>query len=366
MRRPAKASDVLDQHRKLRASLSHPVVAEYIDAFMQDKVSKASGGDMQALLADKDYDSQRWRDVGFRLGQMFHPANTPDQFRALIGKDLFEARTYQVTEEMVDAVSGTYQATRANMNSYSESDLPYPAGFAWLDKPAVIGDVRGNRTTIRAVSWALATITIADNTEGENLRVVPGVRVVSWGGVSDLDHYWRAEHRDQWLAQTHGEIPLMYTHSNIVPFGQRMAGSESVTTDDFAIWAQVLMMFMGSEIVSTTKPALRPFSMKKFTTSMKEPPEVNVIRLRRMTDRPVDDHEVQHVHIDWSCRWLVQGFHRHNSSYEVARHHAVPDSGQGNKVCAVCGGSITWVRPHIKGPPDKPLRALDQLYRLQR
>ena len=71
-----------------------------------------------------------------------------------------------------------------------------------------------------------------------------------------------------------------------------------------------------------------------------EPQDILVVSLRRERhDR--DDEEGPGV--DWSHRWLVSG---HWREYEP--------------------GKITWVRPHVKGPDDKPFVMKDRRFVLHR
>jgi hypothetical protein len=151
-----------------------------------------------------------------------------------------------------------------------------------------------------------------------------------------------------------------------MPFGERFGGHDSVTVDDFTSWVHALWLMMDTEIVSTSRPGIRQFSMRKFREQMSTPPEVNVIKLRRVVSGDPDAEHVSIGPVGWQFRWIVQGHHRHLDEYEGPKHHAVADAAFGNTRCAVCQARITWVHPHVKGPEGKPLRSAEQVYRLQR
>lgn len=65
-------------------------------------------------------------------------------------------------------------------------------------------------------------------------------------------------------------------------------------------------------------------------------PEIQVVSLRRRERRQNDG---DHIHVDWSCRWIVQGHWR--------KLHAPRK---------LDGMPTTYVLPYLKGPEDKPLR----------
>lgn len=64
-------------------------------------------------------------------------------------------------------------------------------------------------------------------------------------------------------------------------------------------------------------------------------PEVQVIRLRRVEPLDRESHDGP---VDWSCQWIVRGHWRMAWLPSLSIHQPV------------------WVRPHVKGPADKPLK----------
>jgi hypothetical protein len=247
-------------------------------------------------------------------------------------------------------------------------EVPSPSGFVWFDKPPVLNDVNERRTSFRAISWGVESLEYKHGTKGELQRGM-GVRVTMWSWTGDTDDHWTAKERDLWLRSkdSDGANCLILLHATVMLFGERFGGHESVTVDDFASWVHALWLLMDTEIVATSRPGIRQFSARRFHENMGIPPEVNVIKLRRIVNPSDPDAEpVTMGPVHWRFRWLVQGHHRHLDEYTENKHHAVPDPAFSNTRCAVCMSRITWVHPYVKGPGDKPLRSAEQLYRLQR
>jgi hypothetical protein len=355
-KRPAlTASEVLDRQRKLYEFLGTDFASRYFDSFFTS-------------VAEAEYKGKDWLTKAAQaVARMIHPANNPDQYIALVRKDLFSARTFQVTGEMVDAVNGLYTETRKHVSAFVPMEVPSPSGFVWFDKPPVLRDVNERLTTFRAISWGTQVVQWQHGSEGE-VQTGMGVRVTLWSWTGDTDDHWTAEVRNEWLSagDSGGANTLILLHSTVMPFGERFGGHDGATVDDFVAWVHSLWLMMDTEIVSTSRPGIRRFSMRKFQEQMSAPPEVNVIRLRRIVSGDPDAEHVPAGLVDWQFRWIVQGHLRHLDEYEGPKHHAVADAAFGNTRCAACQARVTWVKPHVKGPAGKPLRSAEQVYRLQR
>lgn len=362
------APEVLAQHAKLADQLRNDSgYLKYLDAFMYDTWEKA-------------HKRNGWAGVRESFGSMYHPAGNPAQFRALLHKDLFDARTYQVTEKMVDAVTGTMENSRKSVLAVEEAGLPSPTGFVWLDKPVRMPDRNGREVVRRVISWGPQSITYeyANPTPGgwpagktRKTRVEPGVRITSWTYAKDRDFYWTDEAVAARAPQL-SHLDLVFTHSNVIPFGTRVRLSGENDSpeyrEDFIVWVRTLWAFMDTEIVTTAKAAVsRPF-LRRAQRSLGRP-DVNVVSLRHVVVSRDLDREGARREVDWSCAWVVSGHHRHLAAYDpetYQKHHAVPDPAMGNETCAVCGERVTWVHAYVKDPSGKPLRSVEQLYRLER
>lgn len=346
-RRVTPAENVLDSHRRTEESLATAPVQGYVRGFMRDVADKAyeEGGDPERRLAFQN---------------MFWPAPDAKSLCGLLRKQLFAARTYQVTGEMTDAVTGTYRATAGQIGHIQEEELPSEAGFAWLDKPFLSTDGNGKSVTNRAVSWSPQAITYPDG------ATYPGLRVTAWYGIGDYDDY--SDLRDAETVRY--AAPLILAHTSVLPFGQRFGGHPAdgfdMSPDDFLHWVHVLWAFMGMEVVTDREAPLPRPARRRAEKWRKGHPTVNVIMLRRAASRSVPEPgDAERRQPDWTCQWVVQGHHRHLESYAGPRHHAVPAvSDRG--ACASCGSRVTWVKPYLKGPDGLPLRSADQLYRLSR
>lgn len=348
--------EVLAQHQKLTDQMTNDAgYADYIDAFM-------------GSVWDKAHKKNGWTEVQRAFGRQFHPANNPEQFRALLRKDLFSARTYQVTEKMVDAVSGTVANSAKSVLKIEEDGLPSPCGFVWLDKEIRSPDRNGNEVAYRAISWGPQSLSYGKVGQEEPSYVAPGVRVTFWTYTHDRDYYW-VEREANLHDAKFAYMELLYAHTNVIPFGTRVGirlEDPPEYREDVIVWLRTLWAFMDTEIVSTAQQHVsRPFFRRAQKKSLGRP-DVNVVSLRHVVVPHDPDREPGHREIDWKCMWVVSGHHRHLESYTGTKHHAVPDPSSGNKFCSTCGSRITWVHAYVKGPEGMPLRSVEQLYRLER
>lgn len=86
---------------------------------------------------------------------------------------------------------------------------------------------------------------------------------------------------------------------------------------------------------------------------MEIPDRVTVVALRR-----VEGHSHGETDVEWHHRWLVRGHWRWQ---HVSKNHplAEPDPAGGYR-------ARVWVRPHVKGPEDKPFHLTEKVYALVR
>ena len=64
---------------------------------------------------------------------------------------LEEGHTYFITDEMIDLIQ--WAATSMPSHGLEAEHLPTPYGWAWLERPVVQNDGRGEPLTVRALSW---------------------------------------------------------------------------------------------------------------------------------------------------------------------------------------------------------------------
>lgn len=353
---------VLDQHVSLHDQLIRPsdMLAGMAQYFMEDAVSKS--GDRAFGMF---YPLNLARGIGPRQGA---------QLAQILGNDLTDADTYEVTAEMLHVLGQvSLDATNA-VDQLVEAELPCPAAFCWLDEPWLIRDVAGLEIPVRALTWKHTTVgydgTIVGAVEpeggwpihgpdGNRFRMVygPAVRVAQWVyWEDDLQHGTMDEETIESGRQQLGDLSLM--HVMTVPFGVRFADHENYEQsnhpDSALHMMHVLWSFLGAEITTTHHPPIERGVRRRALRSLTHG-EVNVIILRRPVHDPDEPGWVHKV--DWSCRWIVNGHYRHAEGYdpEIYKEHKAAPTGS-DKHCAVCGGPLTWIRPYLKGPDGMPLK----------
>jgi hypothetical protein len=335
------AARVLDSHVELYERLRNPTqgLIQYIETYAEDTQSKNREPELMFYPF--------YRKPG-------DPDREPDwerNFLRHLSATLGNARTYQVTGEMVDVLRGVYQKTAARMGHLEEAELPCDAGFVWLDEPFTSRDTHGKMTSSRAISWALTAVKVRDAAYKEldipsSVRVIPGVRLTFWSLWGDFNDY---ELEQQWDEKTidgltHSLGALSMGHTMVLPFGQRFGSwsrEESENGEDMGHLVHALWMLLESELPSVTQASIDRPSRRRALRSIKQN-EVSVVTLRRSKESEKDD-DYDPRHIDWTCRWLVQGHWR-----------------------TLHSGKCVWIRPHVKGPENRPLRATRKLYRLSR
>ncbi len=379
---------VLAQQAALHDRLAHPsaALAGYIHGFGMDGAKKVH----------RNVPDQRSRDS--IIGTMWYPHRV-DTSRAAaanwcrdIGKSLFQARSFQVSAGMVDVVTALYENS-SGLFHMEEPELPAPHGFCWLDKPLFTTDRWGKTVVERAFSWGLTVMNVTHpgirRTDGlgrplpEPYESCPAVRLTTWNYVADfaLDDDMR-EHQDvaAQIAEIGGELSL--SHTLVVLFGERHQYdfgkiehpeelSGDYKPDSTLAWIHALWMVMEQEISVTGKARIDRPALRAARRSIKHG-EVSVVLLRRSKSHAVPSQDGTHRDTDWSCRWLVQGHHRHLDSYTGSHHHALPGPYiDGSAYCVICwerneAVRVTWIKSHVKGPEDRPLKSTGKLYRLAR
>jgi len=346
--------EVLDAHTTLYERLKYPPqpVVQFYRQFFTDKALRSLQNDGDLL--------QPWL-------QMFVPARDENAFLELIRRPLYAAPTYQVSADIVAAVTDTYRATISRGAVLTAADLPSSTGFAWLDAPLVLTDAGGFTIATRALSWGPQYIAedFLDGRwppEGDSGR--DGVRLTSYAHVDDEDSVTDPEAAARMRSMG---MSLSISHSAFVPFSLALpvrAPGGDVTQDDIFRWAHVLWMFMGTEIVASARPHVERPARRRAARAIGGG-EVNVVTLRRIR---VDGEEVHHRDIAWMCRWVVQSHFRHLDDYSAVTgpHHAVPLDGDRDH-CAVCRTRITRVKAYVKGPDGLPLKPVPEtVYRVTR
>ena len=354
---PTPASQVLDRHAQLHDTLARPGrqltgliswYGEWADRGYEPGTQPETG---EAHPSDWMI---RYMLYPYKVGGQRPRADWEAKFLAWVARGLFMADTYQVTTPMCEIAEAMYEQT-AKVNGHIEAaDLPSETGFLWLDKPFIRRDAKGETYGTRVVTWQPQSLR-RDGGSPED-----GVRITLWGDREDDPDIAASARRNP---ETLGELgPLLMVMSVVVPFGADF-GSESDEGVPMPLhYVHAVWMLAGIEVAATDRGEVNRATRKRALRSIRHN-QVTVITLRR--GRHDDDREAGHADIDWSCRWLVRGFWRHRWGYGTIGH---PHNGQPRPdgLCVACGARITWVRPYVKGPDDRPLKATRTLYRLSR
>lgn len=367
-------TDVLEAHATLAEEQRHPSepLVTYFDSFMQSVYAKSGSAQQQA---------EAWQ-------FLFYPAKDAREFIGILAKQLIDARTYQVTKPMMEAVTVVYDKLRSSKNlSWFEKDaVPAPAGFVWFDDALTFTDAQGLRMAHRALSWSMVTVwrgrdhderhphahhKIGEVCDCPDASAVPAVRITTWTHRDDDDDYYE---KIEGKLDVLGDLTM--GHSVIIPFGQRFALPEMLKaangdlSDDLGRWTYVLFKFFSEELTVTRKePVARP-ARRRAQRTLKSG-EVSVIVLRKK--RPMVEGTGEHRNVEWSCRWPVDGHYRHLEKYDLEidelgcahKHQALPYPWDKTH-CVTCGSKITFVHPYLKGPTYLPVRQREQLYKLVR
>lgn len=326
----------LDAHTELHEMLKHPpdALARFFDHYMTEGgkvVAEQRRACYEGIPAGERTLLESWEHYTW-------PAQTGPEMIRLLAGPLFSAPTYQVTAEIVHAVTAMYRATADSAPVLRASETPSAAGFAYLDEPVALTDALGAETSVHALSWGPQLFS------PEGLRPAKGVRVSSW----DLGAYRRGKYP--------GDSSTVF-----IPYGEPIAPER--VSDDVTRWLHCLWLFMGTEIVTSARTEADRAAKRRAVRSGRPRSDVTVILLRRGSHGGAEGHR----DIDWSCRWIVQAHARHLEDYRALgyeHHHARVDRQGGP--CLVCGTRTTHIGAYIKGPGGKPLKSAERVFRVTR
>jgi len=357
-RAPATASQVVDRHAQLHDTLARP--GRYLAGVISMYGEWADRGYNPEEDAPPEADGYpggwmaRYMLYPYKVGGQRPRVDWETKFLAGLARGLFTADTYQVTTAMCEIAEAIYEQT-AKINGHIEAaDLPSETGFLWLDKPFIRRDAKGQSYGTRAVTWQPQVLR-RDGGEPED-----GVRITLWGDREDDPDIAASAKRN---SEIHGELgPLLMMMSVVIPFGTDFGGLSDEGVPAPLHYVHAVWMLAGTEVAATDRGEVNRATRKRVLKSIRHH-EVTVITLRR--GHHDSDREPGHADIDWSCRWIVRGFWRHQWGHGTIGHPHLGQPGPGG-LCLACGARITWVRPYVKGPDDRPLKATRTLYRLSR
>jgi len=248
------------------------------------------------------------------------------------------AETYWVHADMVDLM--VHAAESFPTSALQEIDLPTPSGFVWLDKSFFTTDLREEQIGTRAFAWSHARMMAG-------LKEVPGVQITFYS--------WRDDQDDEGLRNISEDnrrhLPkLLLWHHVHVPFGVEPPAVENVggmTKTVRAFWRFVQQKLPNNEPRRLDRPTRKRLDRTGYLYRQQE---VRVISLRAREYAPRNDEGVSEGReVAWSHRWIQRGHW-----------------GKRHCKCHPEGFHVTWVKPGVKGPADRPLIVKDRVFRWNR
>lgn len=352
------AGQVLALHARTCALYRNPnvVLSEFCTWFMQDAIDSVRGNGAHVMFYDI-----------IPRGTTIVSQEQGERLARRIGADLFTHVTYQVTGPMAVAMMDS-QRNLPPIRMLHREEMPAGSGFAWFDEPWLTIDQKDQIQAIRAVTWRLTSERLLTGWRDPR----PCIRVALWAHLEDDkdDPRWQQHQRDlRDFARWTGELCPM--HVTVIPFGVEFDRpddpKEQVSVETMLGIFHLLWLWLGMEIVQQEQGKVPRKDAARAHRSLRHQ-EVRVVTLRKV--RHATDPPGTHRDVDWSCQWPVKGHHRHIEKYDATAHRkgheGIPDPADPQKRCLTCGARTTWVRPHVKGPDGKPLRAADVVYKLAR
>jgi hypothetical protein len=335
-----------------------------------------------------------WEKSPERAAGMFYPlislgGKTPgdeegELFAHLLADGLKDSVTYQVTAGMVRVMRAMWENNMAGkICRIDVQELPCESGFAWLDESWQLFDIRGDSDVVRAVSWSYMTAWARSESHdwlGRSKTIArPSARISLWSLSEDSRETGRLpEDVMDRIDRSLGRLTLL--HTAVIPFNVQwdMPDEAHGSADSLAGLVHMLWMFLGMEIVAKQRHLPRREFRRRAQRSIRHG-EVHVVLLRRLSN-PKTGEDIGHSDVDWSCQWVVQGhwrhwakpgsFHRAVVAYgdEDGGHTAMcPDvASRPHRHCLQCGGTVSWVKPYVKGPDGMPLKVSRTLMKLAR
>jgi hypothetical protein len=222
-----------------------------------------------------------------------------------------------------------------------------PSGFAYFEQPLHVADTNGYRVPFRALQWhPLDDRRIDRNGLPHPAEITDdephysGILFAMYQHRDDDDPY--AEARELPPMPKIGGSDLTLSYVTAINFGgsvEHLREDESIH-DMYAHLKTFFRLCQQTIAVPRFQRVSRP-TWKRALRRWKPITQVVVFTLRRAKAAAYDGEPRE---VDWSHRWMVQGFWR-NQPY-------IERDDKGGKQTVY---RQIWIAPFIKGPQDKPL-----------
>lgn len=286
-----------------------------------------------------------------------------------LGGELGKAHCYYVSPEMTDLVVWASMGLDET-DAYRMDELPTERGFVYFEKPLVIMDVRGKQMLVNAVCWFPGE---ADAKDGRGRYPVTAMvyfndarntpddiyTEMHLGPNKDFQYRWEEVMGGWGLIGIQGLSDGIRVGPQLLKVHDAAAWQEYEETgtmpQDFTNMLRLMHAYwlLLNQTVTHVSEAEIPRAMAKRARRMDIPDRVTIVALRR-----IEGTSHGETSVDWQYRWLVRGHWRWQ---HVSEHHplAEPDPEGGFR-------ARVWVRPHVKGPEDKPFHLTEKVYALMR
>jgi hypothetical protein len=275
-------------------------------------------------------------------------------------REIHQAHCYYVSPEMSEIIA--WAAAKFEEDDFFRIDeIPTAHGFTYFEKPLKMTDVRGRTMLINCVVWfpsiakkegfpEYPTITLVYFNDQSLTPDDIALTVMKEYDISPMGRWGLIGM--QGLRDHFGVGP-----ETLPPHPEKILQleAEGDTPHEFTNILRLMHAYwlMLNQTISDVSEAHIPRAFSKRARRMEIPDRVTVVALRRYEGMHHGDTSVE-----WQYRWLVRGHWRWQ---HVSEHHplAEPDPDGGHR-------ARVWVRPHVKGPEDRPLHLTSKVYGLIR
>lgn len=313
-----------------------------------------------------------WEQVGIEI--------TEQLTRACV-KSIRVADAFWIKDGMMTVVQNALNSLfKAGHNDAQiEAHLPVSDhGFVWFEKPIKSPSWVKNGLPVEVVaqSWhVVSDIPCRDaNKPGEPLIHCPGFLQVLWTTrvqwARDIAPSILMNATDELVASIARYGPyLLPVAASGVPFNSRLTPLDDPASSQLSEFVGPLTLtglwiLMNDVVQTDTRKAGLPSAVRKHYAARLKHPNVRVVTLRRTKNVGDPTHHEAMVR-EWTHRWVVESFWRHLPG-ESGCHGAGAVPGEDQEHCANCGGRITHVMNHVKGPQGLPLQVKEVVYSVSR
>jgi hypothetical protein len=206
-------------------------------------------------------------------------------------------------------------------------------------------ELSGSPFPLRALFWT-KPLAIEEPESDEDWRGLT-LPVYGFSRTEDLLEEPPAAIRGRWIMAQTFWLPVGYTVTEAQDYWHEMSAKldeklperpAAHKTFDVDDWIDIQSFWrLARAFVPTQERPSRPFRRIVKRANL-EQRDITVIRLRRQSHTAEEHHPV-----DWSCRWIVRGHWRRLET-----------------------GRQVYVRPHVKGPDEMPLRVTHRAWEFTR